>query len=510
MWQNIVKTALLGTQRSQLSESDKLALNEFGVKTDAEPARIVLQSAALMGQMQRIGQELPKRKGGLPMAAATETLEFCSEKAAYNLRLMLSSEEFAPALPEFLRHLENAKKILPPEALPQVLNECIANEILWEAIQNAIGERGKWLALQHPKWRNLLVEPSFENWETGTKAERLALLEYLRKQQPQRATALMATTWAEDSFQDRQYFLDCLHVNLSENDEPFLESCLDDKRKEIRTTAVLLLSKIENSGLINRLFAEALTFLEVKSRLLKKPKIVVTIPEDFKPEWKRDGIAEKSHQFSVGQKANWLGQIIQKIPPSKWDEHLKLSPEETLDIFIRSEWSELILQALINATGAFSEVSAAWAEAILTFWINKRNKNRFQNVSIQPLFKAVSKSLFNKMCLLELKQRNGYIDDSEDVAILLMTYGDQYLWEDSLTKAFYANLTNWLSMETRSWHGWHYRTILKKMVFKCNANLHQELIRDIPNRSQVWNNWQKDFESFFTILQFRKDMIRNI
>ena len=79
-----------------------------------------------------------------------------------------------------------------------------------------------------------------------------------------------------------------------------------------------------------------------------------------------------------------------------------------------------------------------------------------------------------------------------------MAYGDKYIWEDSLAKAFYFNLVGWLSQETRSWHGWHYRTILKKMVFKCNPHLHKELIRDIPINSQVWSNWQKDFESFFT------------
>jgi hypothetical protein len=508
MWKEIVKTALLGTQRSKLSESDKMALQEFGVKTDDEPARIVLQSAAFLGQMQRVGKELPKRKGGLPTASPEETLAFCSEKATYNLNLMLSSEEFAPALPEFLRHLENAQKIVPPEALPQVLNKCVVDEELWKSIQNAIGERGKWLALQHPQWKNLLIEPKFENWETGKKSERLALLAYLRKHRPQQATALIASTWAEDSFQDRQYFLDCLHVNLSEFDELFLENYLDDKRKEIREIVAFLLSKIENSKLNNRLFEEALPFITIKSRLLGRYKIAVEIPEAFKSTWKRDGIQEKSNQFQVGQKADWLGQIIQKIPPSKWDEHFKSSPDETLDIFIRSEWSELLLQALVNATEIHKNFF--WAEAILTFWMTKRNKNHFQNVSIHPIFKAVSKSLFNKMCLLDLKQDNGYMDDSEDVAILLMTYGDQYLWEDSLAKAFYFNLTKWLSQENRSWHGWHYRTILKKMVFKCNPHLYQELIRDIPNHSQVWSNWQKDFESFFTILQFRKEMIENI
>lgn len=512
MWQNIVKTTLLGTQRGKLSESDKVALQEFGIKTDAEPAKVVLQSAALIGQMQRVGKELSKRKGGLPSASPDEVLEICSDKAAYNLSLMLSNDEYSAALPEFLRHLENARKIIPPEALPQVLNKCIVDNELWKAIQNAVGERGKWLALQHPQWKNLLVEPKFENWELGTKAERLALLDYLRKHNPQKATELIASTWKEDGLRDRQYFLDTLHINLSESDEEFLEMCLNDRRKEIREIAALLLSKIENSALTNRLFAEALTYITIKTRLLQKTKIIVSIPENFKKEWKRDGIQEKSHQFKVGQKANWLGQIVQKIPPSKWEEQFKLSPSETLDIFLRSEWSELLLQALINATGTFK--NPFWAEAILTFWMKKRNKNRFQNVTIQPLFKAVSKSLFNKMCLLELatntSQNKGYIDDSEDVIILLMAYGDEYIWEDSLAKAFYFNLVHWLSQETRSWHGWHYRTILKKMVFKCNPHLHKELVREIPINSQVWSNWQKDFESFFTILQFRKEMIESI
>lgn len=508
MWQEIVKTALIGTQRGKISESDKATLAAIGIKTDAEPAKIVLQAAALLGQMQRVGKELPKRKGGLPTASPEEMLETCSDKAAYNLALMLSSEEFAPALPEFLRHLENANKVLPPEALPQVLNKCVVDSELWEAIQSAVGERGKWLALQHPEWKTLVEQPKFENWDIGTKAERLSLLHFLRKQNPQKAVELIESTWSEDSFQDRQYFLDTLHTNLSENDEGFLESCLNDRRKEVREIAAFLLSKIEKSALNERLFQEALQMIQVKSRVFKKPKLIIMIPEKFKKEWKRDGIHEKSHQFQFGQKANWLGQIIQKIPPQKWDEHFKTSPSETLDIFLRSDWSELLLQALINATGQHK--NSFWAETILTFWIKKRNKNRFQNVSIQPLFKAVSKSLFNKICLLELKQSNGYLDDSEDVIILLMAYGDKYIWEDNLAKAFYSNLTNWLSTESRSWHGWHYRTILKKIVFQIRPQLHNELVRDLPMNSQVWSNWQKDFESFFTILQFRKEMIEHI
>ena len=104
----------------------------------------------------------------------------------------------------------------------------------------------------------------------------------------------------------------------------------------------------------------------------------------------------------------------------------------------------------------------------------------------------------------------GYIDDSEDLMQFLMAQGERYTWEDDLAKAFYSNLVNWLSGETRSWHGWHYRTIMKKMVFNIRPQLHREFVQSIPMNSQVWSNWQKDFEAFFTILQFRKEMIENI
>ena len=508
MWQNIIKTALIGTQRGKISESDKLALKDIGVKIDTEPAKVVLQAAAVLGQMQRVGKDLPKRQGGLPTASPEETLETCSEKAAYNLALMLSSEEFAPALPEFLRHLEHSNKVLPPESLPQVLNQCLVDEEMWKSVSQAVGERGKWLAKQHPEWKKLVAEPAFQDWEYGTKAERLLLLDYLRKRHPKKALELIESTWSEDSFQDRQYYLDTLHTNLSETDEEFLESCLDDSRQEIRQVAALLLSKIENSDLNNRLFQEALSFIELKTRTFQKPKLVITIPDTFKNEWKRDGIHEKLHLFLFGQKANWLGQIIHKIPPQKWDSYFKTSPEETLGIFLRSDWSELLLQSLINATSQHN--NSLWAEAILTFWIKKRNKNNFQNVNIQPIFKAVSKPLFNKICLLELKSMKGYIDDSEDLMQFLMAQGERYTWEDDLAKAFYSNLVNWLSGETRSWHGWHYRTIMKKMVFNIRPQLHREFVQSIPMNSQVWSNWQKDFEAFFTILQFRKEMIENI
>ena len=97
----------------------------------------------------------------------------------------------------------------------------------------------------------MVAEPAFQDWEYGTKAERLLLLDYLRKRHPKKALELIESTWSEDSFQDRQYYLDTLHTNLSETDEEFLESCLDDSRQEIRQVAALLLSKIENKNLVN-------------------------------------------------------------------------------------------------------------------------------------------------------------------------------------------------------------------------------------------------------------------
>ena len=64
--------------------------------------------------------------------------------------------------------------------------------------------------------------------------ERRALLERLRRTDPAAARELLASTFAEETWEDREAFVDALDDGLSDADEPFLEAALDDSRKPVR------------------------------------------------------------------------------------------------------------------------------------------------------------------------------------------------------------------------------------------------------------------------------------
>ena len=51
---------------------------------------------------------------------------------------------------------------------------------------------------------------------------------------PTAGRELLATTFAEETWEDREAFVDVLTIDLSDADEPFLEAALDDARKPVR------------------------------------------------------------------------------------------------------------------------------------------------------------------------------------------------------------------------------------------------------------------------------------
>ena len=55
IWKNIIKAALIGTDRSELSETTLAELKKLGVDIEATPANILLEGATLYAQMRKAG-----------------------------------------------------------------------------------------------------------------------------------------------------------------------------------------------------------------------------------------------------------------------------------------------------------------------------------------------------------------------------------------------------------------------------------------------------------------------
>ena len=56
-WNELVKLALLGTDRSSLSPAMKAELQGYGIDTDKEITEVILESAALYAPLQKAGYE---------------------------------------------------------------------------------------------------------------------------------------------------------------------------------------------------------------------------------------------------------------------------------------------------------------------------------------------------------------------------------------------------------------------------------------------------------------------
>ncbi len=371
-WSGLVKTALLGTERSNPPEwrgGESRAANLVAQIDRQDREAALLSAAAIVHLHARCGTILPKLDTPdeqMAKPCEVESLSRCTSAATAFLRRMLQGECYG-ALPEFLAALAANRLRIPEEFLAALFDRGKKESRLRTLLRPVAGQRGEWLAALNPDWNYLGETIDRESWLTAAGASRALFFQTLRKSDPKEARELLAASWAEESGEQRAAFLLALADGLSPADELFLDAALDDRKKEVRRTAAELLARIPDSAWSKRMAARLLPSISVQraSRLggllAKKPVLQVALPEVCDDAMQRDGIEPKPPQ-GKGEKAWWLGQMIGLVAPSMWNRHLALTPEECVEAIAKSEWEETLLTAL--AASARLHRDREWAEAL--------------------------------------------------------------------------------------------------------------------------------------------------
>lgn len=339
---------LLGTERVSATptaphSSLEPAWSSLGWTQSRETA--VLEAAALAGTAGLAGY-LSRTLVSPPSLAPDESTPPAGKAAATILKQLLKGD-FRPLLTEWLELCAQHRCRVPAYHLPHLLGSVSLHE---RPLLSAVaGARGRWLAAQNPAWSWLIqiqeVELSLSAasspWETGTEPERLAALRALRKADPTAARGLLEKSWAQDPPSFREAALRELSVGLGLGDEPFLETCLRDRRRETRQQAQILLCQLPGSGLVRRMTERASRFLVFKKSFLSK-KLEVVLPSAFEADWKSDGIEEKP-PTGAGEKAFWTRQILECVRVDHWTAAFDLTLENLVALAVSSEWSALLL-----------------------------------------------------------------------------------------------------------------------------------------------------------------------
>ncbi|MEU6156886.1 DUF5691 domain-containing protein [Streptomyces sp. NPDC047130] len=378
-WEDLVTTALLGTERRPPS-----------VPPEGREAPIALLDEAAQQTLRRRAGLRPAQAGPLPRPAPEDPRPPLPPAAARRLSLLLTARpgsggggrrgttpDLVELLPQWLTLADERGYAAPPEALPALLEAARSRTDLRPAVLSFAGPRALWLAGLNPEWRFALraapggsgrlpaatdPEGARQLWEEGLFAERVALLTSLRGQDPAAARALLESTWTTERAEDRLRFLDSLRAGLCAEDEPFLERALGDRSRNVRATAAELLSALPGSALSLRMAARATTCVAL-DRTGAEPCVVVEAPHACDAEMERDGVVAKAPN-GRGERSWWLGQLVEATPLATWPERLGgLAPEEIVALEVADGWEGELHAAWCRA--AVRQGDAAWARALL-------------------------------------------------------------------------------------------------------------------------------------------------
>jgi hypothetical protein len=374
-WPEVLATALVGTSRT-------------GV-----PAEPLVDAAAAHALRRRAGAG-PVRGLRLPEPAPSDPAPQLAPAAAARADALLAlgrpAREVTPVrdvaarlelLTEWLGAAAATGRRLPPELLPALLEAARRHRQLRPAVPAVGGPRAAWLAAQRPEWAfacargsagtgpasgatgpgspGAVADPGDStvgddtDWELGSIDRRVAYLRRLRRRDPTRGRRLLAAVWEAEPPDDRAALLGACATGLSGDDEPLLEQALDDRRRQVRATAVELLGRLPDSGHARRMAARALACVDLND----PAQLSIAPPAACDRSMIRDGISARP-PAGVGERAWWLEEIVARTPLRVWPE-----PAAVLGRRGSEDWAGGLRRGLARA--AAGQGDPTWAAALL-------------------------------------------------------------------------------------------------------------------------------------------------
>ncbi|MFE2340817.1 DUF5691 domain-containing protein [Streptomyces sp. NPDC059431] len=363
-WDELVSTALLGTERRQGSPEALLgaaAVQTVRRRAGLRPAEAGPRVEPAPHDPRPVPPEAARRRLAQLLAGRTGAGSGGGGRGA--------APDLTELLPQWLAAAGRHGYRAPAALVPALLDAARARTDLRPQALALAGTRGLWLARLNPDWRFALRGGSGgagelpaptdtagveRLWQEGLFAERVALLGTVRAHEAAAALRLLSTTWATERAEDRLMFLDSLRVGLSPGDEPFLESALGDRSRNVRATAAELLSALPESALAGRMAERALACVGPEG---------VTPPAECDAGMLRDGVV-KQPPAGRGERAWWLAQLVESAPLSCWRERFAgLGPAEIVALPVAEGWAEELHAAWCRA--AVRQRDPAWSQALL-------------------------------------------------------------------------------------------------------------------------------------------------
>lgn len=433
IFKEIANSALVGTERkpfSPLVAEGKLG-EALAKINPADPQKALLTAAGILVLYNTAGKLPPTDNSALPLPCDLDDLPVIRPTSEQHLLSMLSGKN-PELLLEWLEAAANKGKRVTATCLTQLLDYGKHSVGFRQSILPVLGKRGLWLAKQNPDWLWATGAEDALDWETAGRQERLIYLARLRKKDAAKARELLQATWKQEKAADRAALLKTFEANLSAEDEPFLETALNDRSSEVSKVAGGFLANLVDSAFCQRNLERVAPMVRLNAGDTLALGLSVIGALEKNKEFLRDRI-EMTHFWYFDEESNHkishyeeiFIELVSAVPLGKWSELFGRTAEELLLAAYKGEYYYPLVVGWLRATHRFADL--VWARAILDYCLFGLGENK-------SLSGAFLTEIINLLALLPPNEQLAYVS----------TLLDQKRLPD-------ARLSELLGVMSRSW-----------------------------------------------------------
>ncbi len=373
-YDTLIKTALLGTERSAIDWSampETIQERQVAVIENRSQEEQFLSLLALATNYKNAGLIPVKDIFDSILPSEEETKPYCSQQALSLLRYFLT-EDNHPLLGIWLSQCADKQLLVPPVFLPKLFDIARNSLEYREQVVKIMGNRGTWLLGLHPFFKHdLKLEISNENWAEilahGNLEQRVDVLKMLWESDAPKATEYVRNNWKSASAKEKVAFLATWKTFATLEDEMFILEQLENKAQSVREQALDILKILPNSHLAQQFqYVLAAAFakkIDTKLMVMKTTKITFDAPLGIDDIFFKRGIEKESTDKQFSNPEFWINQIMASVNPEFWEQHFELSPKEIVAQFAAQKALKKFLDALVLATVKFK--NSNWAVELL-------------------------------------------------------------------------------------------------------------------------------------------------
>lgn len=393
-WNNIINTALLGTDKKQLSNIELSAdlnnvFEQINRNDSLDKEDKFLQVTAVAFNYRQSGLTALLQESITIKETEPETKTYCNTNALHVLKDILEQQNI-PLLKFWLQHCDAQQQIVPPEIIPALFDIAVAQKRIQQLITSCCGKRGEWLKGFNTNWNFFTGENDEDVWQNGTTDQRKIVLGKTRAADAIKAREWLQQTWQTENANTKAELLKMFEVNLSSDDVTWLESLQEEKSQKVKDVVFDLLKQIPDSSIV-------LNYWQVlqQSVVLKKEKALLGMISKtslhvqlsgFDAALFKTGIEKLSNTKDFSDDEFIIYQLMQFVLPHNWELHFNNTPQQIIEYFIKDKTAKKFLPAFVNAIIRFK--NSKWALAFV------ENHQTF-NSSLIPLLQEKEQEKFS-------------------------------------------------------------------------------------------------------------------